>query len=186
MSESMSSAQLLDLRQFSLQPGTTLIEASAGTGKTFTIQYCVLDLIFKGLELKEILVLTFTESATQELRARIQQFLSQVYQDLQQAHPLKEPLHSVLARARSQQSTADLIHKLAQAIQQIDEAPIQTIHAFCQRSLQEHAFLSQSDFERELVTDLGPIRERLVGDFVRRANHVFQLPFPKGARGRNS
>lgn len=180
MSESMSSAQLLDLRQFSLQAGTTLIEASAGTGKTFTIQYCVLDLIFKGLELKEILVLTFTESATQELRARIQQFLSQVYQDVQQAHPLKEPLHSVLARARSQQSTADLIHKLAQAIQQIDEAPIQTIHAFCQRSLQEHAFLSQSDFERELVTDLGPIRERLVGDFVRRANHVFQLPFPKG------
>ena len=72
------------------------------------------------------------------------------------------------------------MHKLAHAIQEIDEAPIQTIHAFCQRSLQEHAFLAQSDFERELITDLGPISERLVGDFIRRANHVFQLPFPKG------
>ena len=180
MSEPMSPAELLDVRQFSLQPGTTLIEASAGTGKTFTIQYCVLDLILKGLELKEILVLTFTESATQELRARIQQFLSQVYQGLQLDRPLAEPLHSVLARARAQQSAADIMHKLAHAIQEIDEAPIQTIHAFCQRSLQEHAFLAQSDFERELITDLGPISERLVGDFIRRANHVFQLPFPKG------
>lgn len=180
MSESMSSAQLLDLRQFSLQPGTTLIEASAGTGKTFTIQYCVLDLILKGVELQQILVLTFTESATQELRARIQQFLLQVYQALQLDRPLAEPLHSVLTRARAQQSAPDLMHKLAQAIQQIDEAPIQTIHAFCQRSLQEHTFLAQSDFERELVTDLAPISERLVGDFLRRANHVFQLPFPKG------
>ena len=180
MSESMYSTQLLDLREFSLQPGTTLIEASAGTGKTFTIQFCVLDLILKGLQLKEILVLTFTESATQELRCRIQQFLSQVYQGLQQTHPLDEPLQSVLARARVEQSSADLIQKLAQAMQQIDEAPIQTIHAFCQRSLQEHAFLSQSDFERELLTDSGPIRERLVNDFIRRANHVFQLPFPKG------
>ena len=76
MSESMSSAQLLNLRQFSLQPGTTLIEASAGTGKTFTIQYCVLDHNFRGLELKEILVLTFTESATQELRARADSFVA--------------------------------------------------------------------------------------------------------------
>ena len=83
MPESMSSAQLLDLRQFNLQPGTTLIEDSAGTGKTFTIQYCVLDLIFKGLELKKFWY-SYYRVGHQNC-ARIQQFLSQVYQDLQRA-----------------------------------------------------------------------------------------------------
>ena len=55
----------LDVATFELSPGTTLIEASAGTGKTYTIQYMVLDLLLKGLKIPEILVVTFTEAATQ-------------------------------------------------------------------------------------------------------------------------
>ena len=163
----------LDLSTFRLPAGTTLIEASAGTGKTYTIQYIVLDLLLRGIPFQEILVVTFTEAATQELRDRLQSFLAKVYEalsDPDQRAKADIPLQAVLARAlqeRGEDQTIQLIH---QALLHADEAPIHTIHGFCQRALQENAFAADSPFESEICADPKAIIEELIRDFLRHAN----------------
>ena len=168
--------QQLDVATFELRPGTTLIEASAGTGKTYTIQYIVLDLLLKGLSLPEILVVTFTEAATKELKDRLQSFLAdEVHAALTEAIAgTGSPLEAVLARAIEAQGREAVQRCIRKAMLEIDQAAIYTIHGFCQRALQENAFAADANFDSELCADVGPIAEELVLDFLRRAN--LELP----------
>ncbi len=168
----------LDLETFELEPGTTLIEASAGTGKTFTIQYLVLDLLLKGLELKEILVVTFTEAATQELRDRLQGFLTNVRTALTEGS-VSEPLRSVLDRGISRLGAEAVEHIVHRAMLHIDAAPIYTIHGFCQRALQENAFAADVGFSPELCADTSGMISDLVRDFLRVCNLHLKRPLPK-------
>jgi exodeoxyribonuclease V beta subunit len=163
--------QPLDVATFELKSGTTLIEASAGTGKTYTIQYIVLDLLFKGLSLSEILVVTFTEAATKELADRLQSFLTNVHSVLSGASVTAEDsLRAVLDRAIAAQGEAAVQNCLRRALLEIDQAAIYTIHGFCQRALQENAFAADANFDAELCTDVASVVEELAMDFLRRAN----------------
>ncbi|MCM8535113.1 MAG: UvrD-helicase domain-containing protein [Lentisphaeraceae bacterium] len=109
----------------------SIIEASAGTGKTYTIQNLVVELVQnRQLKLSEILVVTFTEKATGELKERI---------------------FSALCEARDKSSIKS--EALTKAIEQFSEAKIFTIHSFCQRVLQEFAFENSNSFNFELTDD---------------------------------
>ena len=166
----------LDVASFELCPGTTLIEASAGTGKTYTIQYIVLDLLLKGLSLPEVLVVTFTEAATKELTDRLQSFLVEVNEVLMSERTENTALAAVLERAVSLLGRDTVKRFIRKAMLDIDQASIFTIHGFCQRALQENAFAADANFDSELCADLTPIVEELVMDFLRRV-HV-EMPTP--------
>lgn len=160
--------------------GERLIEASAGTGKTFTIGALYLRLLLglgreaafpRPLTVEEILVVTFTEAATEELRGRIRANI----------HGLRiacvrgksdNPLFTALMAEIDDR--ADAAAQLLAAERQMDEAAIYTIHGFCQRMLTHNAFESGMLFEQTLVQDELPLRRQACADFWRR--HCYPLP----------
>lgn len=158
--------------------GSRLIEASAGTGKTYTIAALYVRLILQhGIETNaafsrallppEILVVTFTDAATQELRDRIRAKLveaAQVFR-LEQAEP--DPLLQRLCEDYPQEQWAYCAQRLDQAAQWMDEAAVSTIHAWCQRMLREHAFDSGSLFTQTLETDHSDLLALVVKDYWR-------------------
>ena len=110
---------------------SAVIEASAGTGKTFLIEHLVVDRLVRGdARLEEMLVVTFTDRAASELRRRIGALIKKVATTRESA-----------ANATSAWTIDDEARaRLATAARAIDGAPISTIHAFCQRVLTEQAF----------------------------------------------
>ena len=158
--------------------GMQLIEASAGTGKTYTITALYLRLLLgqgdisdTPLGTDQILVVTFTEAATEELRDRIRSRIV----DARNAFLLAEVSDPFLAQLK--QNTTDItqaLKLLEQAIRQMDEAAIFTIHGFCQRMLKQHAFESGSLFDNELTQDDQSLIRSAVIDFWR--NVVYPLP----------
>ena len=156
--------------------GMRLIEASAGTGKTYTITALYLRLLLghgdegpvQPLGPDQILVVTFTEAATEELRDRIRVRIAEARQAFMLAlngHPINEPLLQVLTDAVEDKDGA--VKLLEQAAQQMDEAAIFTIHGFCQRMLKRHAFESGALFETELTQDSQRLLNQAVMDFWR-------------------
>ncbi len=124
-----------------------VIEASAGTGKTFTIEHLVIEiLLHEPVKLDQILVLTFTERAAAELRQRIRSTIEKVLYSpcLEEncAHHKRDEVWPVDDQAR---------HKLSQALYAFDAAAIGTIHGFFGRVLAEHAFSIGRSFEGELA-----------------------------------
>lgn len=127
--------------------GINLIEASAGTGKTHNISRLFLRLFLeKGFNLEEILVVTFTEAATEELRSRIR---------IELTNAIKDP------------ENKKFITRLEYALTNFDEASVFTIHGFCRKILKENAFESSGLFETELITDQDIILSDIIDDFFR-------------------
>jgi exodeoxyribonuclease V beta subunit len=130
----------LDSLTFPLQ-GPSLIEASAGTGKTYTIVNLYLRLLLghgcQPLSVEKILVVTFTKAATGELKERVRQKLRAAYLDFYSGSS-KDSFVQALIDA-SEDITLD-VKRLDLAAKQMDEAAIYTIHSFCQRMLTQHAF----------------------------------------------
>ncbi len=147
--------------------GLNLIEASAGTGKTYTLAELYLRLILEsGLTVDQILVVTYTKAATQELRDRLRQKLVDARDALlglvetTDIEPIK--------RLVSAEEKATASRSLNLAIQSFDEAAIFTIHGFCQRVLGDFAFESGLPFELELVGDDVALLQAATDDFWRR------------------
>ena len=133
--------------------GTNLIEASAGTGKTYTLAELYLRLVLEqNLTVDKILVVTYTRAATEELRDRLRQKLVDARDGL---------LETQSANKRD-------FHKLNLAIQSFDQAAIFTIHGFCQRVLTDFAFESGLRFDVELIGDEREILQAATDDFWRR------------------
>ncbi|WP_435105278.1 exodeoxyribonuclease V subunit beta [Arhodomonas sp. AD133] len=176
-------SRLLEPLAFPLH-GRRLIEASAGTGKTFTLAALYLRLILghgdeataygRPLLPPEILVVTFTKAATEELRGRIRDRLeaaSRVFRG--RAEPGDPVLTALLADYPDESDRQACARRLDIAAQLMDEAAIHTIHAWCQRVLREYAFDAASPFEVEL-TDETALRETVVRDYWR--SHFYPLP----------
>lgn len=152
--------------------GTNLIEASAGTGKTYTIAGLFLRLILeKQLTVNQILVVTFTKAATEELKERIRNTLL----DAKSAF-LKDSSNDVLVKTivKKYDNRALAIQLIQDALMDFDNAAIFTIHGFCQRILHENAFETQSLFDTELVADPTGLTREIVDDFWRK--HFYSLP----------
>lgn len=144
--------------------GRHLIEASAGTGKTFTITTLCLRLVVEqGLEPEEILVVTYTRAATAELRDRVRTRLRQALAYLE-ADPGDRPDDAVLATLVGGWDAALARDRLARALAGFDLAPISTIHSFCQRALRENAFESATAFDLDLADDRGKRVEEIARD----------------------
>jgi exodeoxyribonuclease V beta subunit len=153
-----------DITKAPLDAGVTLIEASAGTGKTYSITGLILRLILeKHLQISDILAVTFTEAATQELRDRIRRRLQSALEDLHGGVSKDDIVNAFLQKG----DKAIGIRQLDLAIQSFDEAQIFTIHGFCQRMLNDYAFESGTRFDTTLVTDPKPLFEEVARDFWR-------------------
>jgi exodeoxyribonuclease V beta subunit len=124
-----------------------VIEASAGTGKTFALEHLVVQLVVAGdVPLDRLLVVTFTEKATNELRARIRAKLEELDRGAGRPATPEE------VRAGDAWLIDDgARHKLSRAVRAFDGATITTIHAFCQGVLRDNAFASGRLFEEEQV-----------------------------------
>ena len=160
--------------------GERLIEASAGTGKTFTIAALYLRLLLglggssafpRPLTVEELLVVTFTEAATEELRGRIRSNIHEL-----RIACLREstdnPLYARLLDEIEDKKQAAQWLLLAE--RQMDEAAVFTIHGFCQRMLSLNAFESGMLFEQQLIEDESLLRYQACADFWRR--HCYPLP----------
>jgi len=165
----MHSYMPLDLLEMPLE-GTSLIEASAGTGKTFTIANLFLRLILeKELDVKKILVVTFTEAATKELRDIIRKNLNDALGAAGDSETSdNEAVMRSINRALESKSVETAKKLLRNAVICFDEASIFTIHGFCKRVLDENAFESAIMFDTELVTDQGPLLQEITDDFWRK------------------
>ena len=148
--------------------GFNLIEASAGTGKTHTITELYARLVVEaGIPVSHILVVTYTNAATKELRDRIRARLSDIRVAFLRGRAAE---HDVLA-TRLLDLSPDreiAIRRLSNAVRGFDEAAIFTIHGFCKRALGDNAFESGLSFETELMADTGDLLQEIVEDFWRR------------------
>lgn len=160
--------QPLDLLSVPLE-GTNLVEASAGTGKTYTIANLYLRLVLeKDLEPKQILVVTFTEAATKELRERIRKILALALEALQsRAKNSEDALLQLLEKFEKKLSPAKIASRLRRALVCFDEASIFTIHGFCRRLLSDFSFESNMPFDMELVQQQDEFVDEIVDDFQR-------------------
>ncbi|MBU2882226.1 exodeoxyribonuclease V subunit beta [Psychrosphaera sp. B3R10] len=169
-----------------------LIEASAGTGKTYTITTLYLRAILglidperelSPIEIQKILVVTFTDAATKELKDRIRDKLIEAQHYLissQSSEKTKADPNLIavisLYQLKCQQqydmaseaASLRAYTQLQQAIVLIDEASIFTIHGYCQRCLNQFAFETQSDFDKEMDLDSKPTTDKALYDFWRR------------------
>jgi len=153
-----------DYFSLSLQ-GSKLIESSAGTGKTYAIASLYVRLLLESaLQPREILVVTFTEAATQDLRKRIREKLQDALQAFEGKGCTDLFLGRLLERVSDRRRGVEVLNA---ARQSLDEAAIFTIHGFCQKVLQGSAFETASLFETELVTDQREILQEIVEDFWR-------------------
>lgn len=151
----------LDALQAGLGGG--LIEASAGTGKTYTITTLFLRLLVeRELTVGEILVVTFTTAATAELRDRIRSRIRQALAAFD-GGTADDTLAAILATRGGDREPAR--GQLQAALRDFDEAAIFTIHGLCQRILQNHAFESGVSFDAELVTNQDHLLTEVVSDY---------------------
>jgi exodeoxyribonuclease V beta subunit len=173
---SRTRSQLLDPLAFPLH-GSRLIEASAGTGKTWTIAALYLRLVLghggedgfvRPLLPPEILVMTFTRAATRELSNRVRERLVQAAAFFRGEDFVDDPYLEALADSYDTEDARHLAaHRLVLAAETMDEAAIFTIDAWCQRMLREHAFDSGSLFDEELISDERALFEDAAHDYWR-------------------
>ncbi|NNC22898.1 exodeoxyribonuclease V subunit beta [Salinisphaera sp. USBA-960] len=171
----MSVRQSFDAATLPLH-GLRLIEASAGTGKTFSLAGLYLRLIIEqGASVRDILVMTFTRAATQELRERIRARLTDaahIAHNPENADPAN-PEHAFTQQILlgHDEPRARLAHRLADAAARVDEATIATIHGFAQRAAAENAFESALAFDRGEPVDDTSVYHEATTDYWR--EHVF-------------
>ena len=156
-----------------LVSGPTLVEASAGTGKTFSIADLVVRYVVEQrVPIEELLVVTFTRAATAELVDRVRTRLRHAREAVATGSSadlegqLMERLATLTGAARE-----DAIERLDLAWRDFPKATISTIHGFCQRMLEANAFATGADLGLELVPDQSELRERVAADIVATATH---------------
>lgn len=178
--------------------GERLIEASAGTGKTYTIAGLYLRLLLghgplieegadagqpsaheRPLSVTEILVVTFTEAATAELRGRIRARIHEARLAFMHGESKDALLSQLLAEVEDHELAA---RRLLAAERQMDEAAVFTIHGFCQRMLKQNAFESGALFETEFLTDDSQLRQQAVSDYWRSEFYPVDKPLASAVR----
>ncbi|MBN2281658.1 MAG: exodeoxyribonuclease V subunit beta [Candidatus Marinimicrobia bacterium] len=151
----------------------SLIEASAGTGKTYNIQNLFMRLIMeKDFPIESLLVVTFTDAATRELKSRIRTILTNLNHFFEgRCVPEKERVEQLIADRNVSKNL--LASRIEKALRNFDKASIFTIHGFCKKSLEENVFATGSFFNRELQKNTDTVIERITQDFFRK--YVYKM-----------
>jgi exodeoxyribonuclease V beta subunit len=156
-----------------LPSGVTVLEASAGTGKTYTIAALAARYVAEGTPLDRLLLITFTRMATGELRDRVRERLVGCEQQLSRIlagapDPGTDPVVTLLATG-SPEDIALRRDRLARAVADFDAATIATTHGFCQEVLAELSTVGDLDRETAFVEDVSDLLEQALDDlYVRR------------------
>ncbi|UFU07033.1 UvrD-helicase domain-containing protein [Ruania halotolerans] len=149
-----------------LPQGTTVLEASAGTGKTFTIAALTARYVAEGVaELRDLMLVTFGRAATSELRDRVRERLVSTERALRSADPAAsdDPLVALLADV----DAAELDRRrarLARALSQLDAATITTTHGFCQQMLTALGIAADVDPAATFVADVADLVQEVTDD----------------------
>ena len=159
----------------SFNPSKSLcIEASAGTGKTYTIQQIVARLINDGTPLDKILIVTYTEKAAGELKDRIRKKIEEVLETQKLNKDNKEDVEY------NQVKDARLF---SEALREVDNAPIFTIHSFCQKTLRENAYDAGRPFDMAMIDE--NFVEGIVAEWARSKwldNKLYQILLSSGIK----
>ncbi len=183
-----------DWRTLALVPGRrVLIEASAGTGKTWTIAALYLRLLLETpagetpIGVRQILVATYTNAAAEELRERLRRRLTSARQQAEAAtalaHATDDPFSEWLQQ-RWQRDPAQRQHdagRLATALAEFDRAPVLTLHAACHRILREHPFEAQVPFDVAELVDGKALLDDISADLWRLVQQADAADMAAGA-----
>ncbi|MEO5890165.1 MAG: exodeoxyribonuclease V subunit beta [Ferruginibacter sp.] len=150
---------------------SNLIEASAGTGKTYSIAILTLRLVLeKKIPIQQVLMVTFTKAAVAELETRIRQFMRNALK-VSQGYRIDDPTITAIVELAMQDEASgqpETERLLKDAVLFLDETAILTIHSFCQRVLTEFAFETKQIFGSEILTDTKSIIAEKVNAFWRK------------------
>ena len=157
-----------DVLQFELQ-GKKMIEASAGTGKTFSVAILVVRLLVETeTDIKSILMMTFTKAAAAEMEERIRLFIREAFSYLEDGHDVNDTLKSLLDDiADTDEKKIIILEKLKRAILDLDQMSVSTIHSFCSNILTEYAFETGQLYGVEPLEDLTLLIQGYVNEFWR-------------------
>jgi exodeoxyribonuclease V beta subunit len=145
--------------------GTHLIEAGAGTGKTYTITGLFLRLLLEQkIPADRILAVTFTKAATQELKERIRRVLTESKKAIRAGGSSNDVIDALIQGVEDLDEAAQ---RIQDALRDFDGIAIYTIHGFCQRLLYEHAFETGDLFDTELITDQTSLMASVAEDYWR-------------------
>uniref|UniRef100_UPI0038902E82 UvrD-helicase domain-containing protein n=1 Tax=Arcticibacter sp. TaxID=1872630 RepID=UPI0038902E82 len=155
--------------------GSNLIEASAGTGKTYSIAILMLRLILeKQLMVKEALMVTFTKAAVAELEERIRLFIRTAYKYVQGEEIGDGAIMQLVDQAIGDLGVEQVENLLRDAVLFLDETSVLTIHSFCQQTLTQFAFETKQLFGAETLQDTSAVLQDEVNKFWRK--EVTTLP----------
>ncbi|WP_312858523.1 UvrD-helicase domain-containing protein, partial [Pseudonocardia pini] len=147
-----------------LPEGTTVLEASAGTGKTYTIAALATRYVAEGVTLPRLMLVTFGREATQELRERVRERLGATERGLASGVPSADPVTALLQRGAPEE-VALRAARLRAALAQFDAATIATTHQFCQQMLAGLGVAGDSDPDAEFVEHTDDLVTEVVDDF---------------------
>lgn len=151
--------------------GSNLIEASAGTGKTYSIAVLVLRMVIeKKIPIQNILMVTFTKAAVAELEERVRKFMRLAYKAAKGEQISDKTISEIIKNADSE----DVLKTLERAILFLDETSILTIHSFCQQTLNQFAFETHQLFDVNLLPDAQNIMTDEVNKFWRK--YITNIP----------
>ncbi len=162
MSSSVFDAKGVDLK------GISLIEASAGTGKTYSIAALFLRFVLEGIPVRSILAVTFTQAATAELKSRILKFLKTARNYSEKGEIREEDALIKEIVDLYTPKCPNISKTLRCAVTEFDESSIFTIHGFCKRVISENAFESGSLFNMELTQENEEILDDALACFWRK------------------
>ena len=168
--------QLFDAKTVPLQH-SNIIQASAGTGKTYSIAILSVRLLLEQhIPVQEILMVTFTKAAVAELETRIRAFVRLAYDCSMGKKITDETIAGIVANAIVTIGVAETRLRLKTAVLFLDETAILTIHSFCQRVLAEYAFETSQLFGAETMSesDLSDSTNNEVNNFWRKNIVVLQ------------
>lgn len=159
----------LDIQTVELS-NSKLIEASAGTGKTYSVAILVLRLITeKGIPIDKILIVTFTKAAVAELELRIRKFVRLAYSYAASGVACDHEIQTVVDGAEDKDAYRT---RLKTALQSLDELSVMTIHGFCQKTISEFTFETNQSFDYEIVTDDTHLLQAASGKYFREVLNV--------------
>lgn len=149
--------------------GKNMVEASAGTGKTYSIAILVLRLLLEEKkDISRILMVTFTNKAVGELADRVRKFVKTALRYLEDPGlEVEQEIKFIIDRQIKTSDKEAIAKLLKNALYNMDEAPIQTIDSFAGECLTSYAFETGRPFGQELITDYSKVVENSVQEFWR-------------------
>ena len=162
-----------------LPAGVTVLEASAGTGKTFTIAALAARYVADGVPLDQLLMVTFTRMATGELRERVRERLVTAEHGLERALAGVPPCDDAVVKLLASAPEAEVRtrrERLARALAGFDAATIATTHGFCQEVLGGLGVVGDVEPDATFLEDVSDLRQEVVEDLYVRRFHRHGSP----------